>query len=136
MNNPDYHSLESLQQEGLESLPPHLHLTASEKDRRNEYGRPRTVISHFILLAATLILAIFFLLWIMTGADLKDTNTLENQTTSTSSNIPLYYVTSPEPYPGPTQTAQIAPFLAQTDAASFISATVAVNFPLQTSYPI
>lgn len=72
----------------------------------------------------------------MTGAGLSDTATFEDESTSTSSSLPLYYVTSPEPYPGPTQTAQIAPFLAQTDTASFASGTIAVNFPLQTSYPI
>ncbi|KAJ9653990.1 hypothetical protein H2198_006909 [Neophaeococcomyces mojaviensis] len=77
-----------------------------------------------------------FLLSLMTAVGLGNAAAFDKKQASSSSVVPQYYQTSPEPYPGPTATASMAPFLAQTDTVSFASGTLAVNAPLQTAYPI
>lgn len=77
-----------------------------------------------------------FLLALMTAVGLGDAAALEKKQASGSSNVPQYFQTTPEIYAGPTQTAQIAPFLAQTNLAPFPSGTFAPNSPLETAIPI
>lgn len=52
------------------------------------------------------------------------------------SSIPDYYQTTPDLYRGPTKTAAIAPFLAQTNSAPFGTSSWIPNEPLETSLPI
>ncbi|KAK7928301.1 histidine acid phosphatase [Apiospora marii] len=52
-----------------------------------------------------------------------------------SSSVPDYFQTTTEVLPGPTKTAAIAPFLAQTNTVAF-TGTWAPNQPLQTGVPI
>ncbi|GIZ44940.1 hypothetical protein CKM354_000812400 [Cercospora kikuchii] len=55
--------------------------------------------------------------------------------TSKSSDVPDYFVTSPELFPGPTPTGAAA-FLAQTNPAPFAGTTYIPNSPLATQVPI
>ncbi|KAK8079391.1 histidine phosphatase superfamily [Apiospora hydei] len=52
-----------------------------------------------------------------------------------SNSVPDYFQTTTEVLPGPTKTAAIAPFLAQTNTVAF-TGTWAPNQPLQTGVPI
>ncbi|PPJ50285.1 hypothetical protein CBER1_04889 [Cercospora berteroae] len=54
---------------------------------------------------------------------------------STSSDVPDYFVTKPELFPGPTPTGDAA-FLAQTNPAPFAGTTYIPNSPLATQVPI
>nr|POE74651.1 3-phytase a [Quercus suber] len=58
-----------------------------------------------------------------------------SDSSSSSSDIPQYYQTLPELYPGPTPTGEPA-FLAQTNPAPFASTTYIPNSPLETQVPI
>lgn len=58
------------------------------------------------------------------------------QAASSSSAVPDYYQTIPDLYPGPTKTAAIAPFLAQTNSAPFGTSSWTPNEPLETGIPI
>ncbi|OTA32978.1 hypothetical protein BTJ68_07193 [Hortaea werneckii EXF-2000] len=67
-----------------------------------------------------------------------DAGALRRQTASSgssSSDIPQYYQTSPELFPGPTPTGEPA-FLAQTNPAPFPSTTYIPPSPLETQVPI
>ncbi|KAI7648651.1 phosphoglycerate mutase-like protein, partial [Hortaea werneckii] len=69
---------------------------------------------------------------------LVDAGALRRQTASSgssSSDIPQYYQTSPELFPGPTPTGEPA-FLAQTNPAPFPSTTYIPPSPLETQVPI
>lgn len=53
-----------------------------------------------------------------------------------STTVPQYFQTSPQIYAGPTKTADIAPFLAQTNAFPIGTASNLPNVPLATAIPI
>ena len=93
--------------------------------------------SLFLYLVVTSILgAMLFLLSLMTAAGLGNAAVLDKKQAGPSSSVPQYYQTSPQIYPGPTKTAAIAPFLAQTNSAPFGTASFSPNSPLETQIPI
>ncbi|KAK5093445.1 hypothetical protein LTR70_004806 [Exophiala xenobiotica] len=79
--------------------------------------------------------AMLFFLCLMTAVGLGDAAALDHRQAS-SSSVPDYFQTTPEIYAGPTKTAEIAPFLAQTNSAPFGTASFAPNAPLETGYAI
>ncbi|KAK5086378.1 hypothetical protein LTR05_003546 [Lithohypha guttulata] len=76
-----------------------------------------------------------FLLTLMTAAGLGNAAALDKKQAASSSVVPQYFQTSPQIYPGPTKTAAIAPFLAQTNPAP-IGTLYSPNQPLETAVPI
>lgn len=67
---------------------------------------------------------------------LAHTSPFSSKSHSTTADIPQYFQTSPELWPGPTATGR-APFLAATNAVSFAATrTYAPNEPLETAEPI
>ena len=132
MTDTKYHSLGDLQQD----FPSHPDETWPASKSRYKHGLTRSVILALAIFTISIAGAMLFLLSLMTAVGLGNTAALQKNEAAGSSTVPLYYQTSPDPYPGPTATALMAPFLIQTDTASFTSGTVGVNSPLQTAYPI
>jgi hypothetical protein len=61
----------------------------------------------------------------------------QSESASASATVPDYFQTTPQVYAGPTTTAEIAPFLAQTNPAPFgHAASFVANAPLETALPI
>lgn len=61
----------------------------------------------------------------------------KRQSESASATVPDYFQTTPQVYAGPTTTAEMAPFLAQTNPAPFgHEASFVANAPLETALPI
>ncbi|KAK5944476.1 hypothetical protein PMZ80_003758 [Knufia obscura] len=76
-----------------------------------------------------------FFFALMTAVGLGDAAAVEKKQVG-SSSVPQYFQTEPQIYAGPTKTADMAPFLAQTNSAPFGTASFAPNAPLETAYPI
>lgn len=96
---------------------------------------PSPPLAHLCLAFTSIMATMWFLFALMTAAGLGDAAALDKKQAS-SPTVPQYFQTSPQIYPGPTKTADIAPFLAQTNAAPFQGATFAANAPLETAIPI
>lgn len=92
--------------------------------------------SAFVFLS--LLGSIFFLLALLTTGGFGNTPEHENEPAKhnpSTTKIPDYFQTSPQRYAGPTRTADIAPFLAQTNVAPYAT-SYTPNLPLETSFPV
>lgn len=76
-----------------------------------------------------------FFLCLMTAVGHGNAAALDHRQAS-SSSVPQYFQSTPDLWPGPTKTAEIAPFLAQTNSAPFGTASFVPNDPLETAEPI
>lgn len=87
-----------------------------------------------ILLLVTMLL--FFTLFAGLGSAAVLDRKHSSPESSESSSVPWYYQTIPQSYAGPTKTAAMAPFLAQTNSVPFGTASFSPNSPLETNIPI
>lgn len=109
--------------------------------RRYNYVNTRAIGSLCtIIIALTVAMYTLVLLasvGIVGGTGLRNTKHSSSSTTPFSSAVPDYFQTTPELYAGPTRTAVIEPFLAQSNPVVFDGPSgYTPNTPLQTNLPI
>lgn len=110
------------------------------RSTNNSHGRP--TVQRLLLFTSALLISLlvtmYFLLTLFAGlgsAAVLDRKQAASECSS-SSSVADYFQTSPEVYAGPTKTAAVAPFLAQTNAVPFGTASFSPNSPLETAVPI
>lgn len=120
--------------DGLHGSPSALYYEQRENaDRRKSRFLCADLGVFLIVVAATILGTILVLFSLMTAAG--GSTPIHNRHTS-SSSVPQYFQTSPQIYPGPTKTALIAPFLAETNSVLFGTASFIPSSPLETAIPV
>ncbi|KAK8011696.1 3-phytase A [Apiospora arundinis] len=123
---------ESYDGSGRESLDDLLPSSASPPDARKRATRSRSILTWAAITAAAIFAAIFFVFALIRTISYFGWR----NSAGSGASVPDYFQTTTEVLPGPTKTAAIAPFLAQTNTVVFPTGTWAPNQPLQTAVPI
>ncbi|KAK8091404.1 uncharacterized protein PG998_015219 [Apiospora kogelbergensis] len=119
---------------GRESLDDLLPSSTPPLMAKKRATRSRSVLTWAAITGAAILAAILFVFAVVRA--LSYFGWKSDFLHGSKASVPDYFQTTTEVLPGPTKTAAIAPFLAQTNTVVFPAGTWAPNQPLQTAVPI